>query len=401
MKKNISMLTKATMTIVVSAACISSSLIIPCYPYIISTFRLLPADISFLVSVFLFGYLLGQIVYSPVIQKLGYKKTLISGFLILILSNIFQLISIKLHLFQLFIVARFFCALGSASGLVCIFSYAADIAVESIALKRLVSMLFVSLTLAAYFSITVSGLIISFVGNYAIFILLQILSVIQIILIYIFIGDKKTSKKKTSKVYLKAYLLHFCNMKLVLASLIASFSTIVTYLFNATGAILAIKAFHLSPKELGLFCLFNLMGVLVGSNFYSIFLKNKKSLRILGLALCICLLSILILTFNQAHIFSHDSPFSFFITLGILNIGTGIIYPCASFVALYSSKCSPSASSVLSFFKIFCPALAIYIISKLDLNIINGFIYPICGAYIATIIFYVLLIFKQRNEKQL
>ncbi len=114
---------KTTILIVVSAACFASSIVSPCLPLIVKYFNVESAQTSLLVSFFLFGYLFGQIFHSILSQKIGYKNTLIFGFLIYIFSTIAQVVFIKHHWLDLLLYSRFFVLLAPHPGLfVCLLS---------------------------------------------------------------------------------------------------------------------------------------------------------------------------------------------------------------------------------------------------------------------------------------
>ena len=155
---------KITILIVISAACFSSSIISPCLPYISEYFNVETEQTSLLVSIFLFGYLGGQILYSFLSQIFGYKLSLLIGFFIYIISCFFQILSINHYYLNLLYYSRFFCALGASSGLVCSFAMINDSSENREETQKLISLAFISLTLFAYLSITFGGLITQYFG---------------------------------------------------------------------------------------------------------------------------------------------------------------------------------------------------------------------------------------------
>ena len=70
-----------------------------------------------IVSVFMAGYFIGQLVYGPFSNRFGRLNTLRGGLLIYIIGSIVCLIAGYLNLYGIIILGRFLSALGASAGL--------------------------------------------------------------------------------------------------------------------------------------------------------------------------------------------------------------------------------------------------------------------------------------------
>lgn len=386
---------KATILIVVSAACFSSSIVSPCLPLLVKHFNIETNQTSLVVSIFLFGYLLGQIVFSIISQTFGYKKALITGFLLYTLSTLAQIISIESNYFNIFLYSRFCGAMGSASGLICAFAIINDFSKVKKEIQKLIASAFISLTLFSYLSITLGGFITQYFGWIKIFYFILFASIINLLLVYSFIPN--TSKPGHSSVIdLKAiitkYIGSFLCYRLILSSLLVSFTTTTTYLYHAVGSAIATKLFLISPKTFGMYSILNLVGLISGGLAGSVLIKRYKILDIIFIGLTTSSIAIVFFVLLHDVVFNNKSNgLMFFSLIAFLNFGLGLIYPTASYLALNSINSSSTASSIMNFIKIGCPALMIYIISKLNFGLIDSFIKPILFLFFLTTISFLII----------
>lgn len=389
---------KATILVVVSAACFASSIVSPCLPLIAKYFNVESAQTSLFVSFFLFGYLFGQVFYSILSQKIGYKNTLIFGFLIYIFSAIAQVVFIKHYWFDLLLCSRFFCAFGASSGLICVFAIINDYSAVKEETQKLISLAFISLTLFSYLSVTLGGFVTHYFGWIFVFYFLIVASILNLLMIFLYmpsVQKRKHQYEMSLKLIFMEYLKSFLNYRLLCSSLMVAFTTTSTYLYNAIGSTIAIKIFILSPKCFGMYSILNLIGLISGGWISARMIKNYELLNVLVVGVIISSVPIGMFVLLKDVIFNSDSKgLLFFMLIAILNFGLGLIYPIASYFALNSIKCSSTASSIMNFIKIACPALAIYCVSRLHLGLIDSFETPLLIMFLITIICYLIIKFS-------
>ena len=248
---------KITLLIIVSAACLASSIIVPIIPSISIYYAMEPNQPSMLVSVYLCGYLLGQIIHSFLSKLKSPKLALQIGFVIFIVGSIAQIYSFDDKSIGLLFLGRFISSLGASSGLVCVFAIINDkFSVDES--KKLISLAFISLASFSYISIMISGVIANYFGWKIIFYIILMISILYLYLVSSNIPSFKLSSgnNKKNRFNTISYYLHSLkNMKLILSSMIVAFTTTTTYLYNSTSAIISTNYFHFSPNYFGMYSL--------------------------------------------------------------------------------------------------------------------------------------------------
>lgn len=102
----------------ISIASASAVIINPALPNIATELGLSSGTVEWLVSIFLLGYVLGQIIYGPIAKKYGDVITLRAG---MIINVIGILVCILASSMTMLLVGRFITAIGASAGLVCTF----------------------------------------------------------------------------------------------------------------------------------------------------------------------------------------------------------------------------------------------------------------------------------------
>ncbi len=235
--------------------------------------------------------------------------------------------------------------------------------------QKLISLAFISLTLFSYLSVTLGGFVTQYFGWIFVFYFLILASILNLLIIFLYLPNVQKNRyqyKVSLKLIFMKYLQSFLNHRLLCSSLMVAFTTTSTYLYNAIGSTIAIKIFTLSPKCFGMYSILNLIGLISGGWISARMIKSYELLNVLVFGVIVSSAPIGMFVLLKDVIFNSDSKgVLFFILIAILNFGLGLIYPVASYLALNSIKCSSTASSIMNFTKIACPALALYCVSRL------------------------------------
>lgn len=102
----------------ISIASASAVIINPALPNIATELGLSSGTVEWLVSIFLLGYVLGQIIYGPIAKKYGDVITLRAGMTINVIGI---LVCILASSMTMLLIGRFITAIGASAGLVCTF----------------------------------------------------------------------------------------------------------------------------------------------------------------------------------------------------------------------------------------------------------------------------------------
>lgn len=398
---NSCLLYEITLLLIVSGAAFASSIVVPCLPVLVKYFHINSHNTYFLVSTFLFGYLSGQVYHSFSSQTKGYRFTLLNGYTIYAISCLLQIISIKYKLIYLFFLSRFFCALGASSGLICAFAMINTHSQNEEKSKNLISKSFISLTLCSYLSITIGGFITECWEWKYIFYIIFSISIVKLGLIYFYIpcsidpiNHPMTNFTSASKKLIKS----LSNFKFLSSSLVVAFTTTSTYLYNTLGASISINIFKISPKIFGLLSIVNLVFLLLGGCVSTKIMKKSSVIYTIFIGVLLTFFPLLLLYIFHSKIFSIESHgVLFFSFISIINLGLGVIYPSASFLALNSENCSSTASSIMNFLKIGIPAVVISILGHSHIDLVNSYQYPM---FVASIIAMTCVIYLNFRLKQ-
>ena len=170
--------------------------------------------------------------------------------------------------------------------------------------------------------------------------------------------------------------------------MIVAFTTTTTYLYNSTAAMISTNYFHFSANYFGMCSLLNFVGLILGGYLSSILIKKYCPINVICFGMSIVGIPLILFVFFTDSIIKNENyMLLFFVLTALLNVGLGIIYPSGSYLALNSLECSTTASSIMNFIKIGCPAVVIAITSFTKLSIINSFEIPLYISFIVTMVF--------------
>ena len=105
----------------ISIAAFSAALITPALAEIKNHYALLQGQVEWMVSSFLVGYVIGQLIYGPLANRLGRVTALRIGLVINLMGIGLCFLALYFDSYSLLIGGRLVTALGAASGLACTF----------------------------------------------------------------------------------------------------------------------------------------------------------------------------------------------------------------------------------------------------------------------------------------
>ena len=105
----------------ITIASISAAIITPALPQIEHSYNLGHGALEWIISIFLLGYMIGQLIYGPIANQFGPLWALRWGLLVNLIGILVCLGSACSLNYSLLLVGRFITALGAASGLTCTF----------------------------------------------------------------------------------------------------------------------------------------------------------------------------------------------------------------------------------------------------------------------------------------
>ncbi|EOB2211332.1 multidrug effflux MFS transporter [Campylobacter upsaliensis] len=247
---------------------------------------------------FFIAFALGQLIYGPLSDVFGRKIPALVGIFLFMLSSLFCVIIDNIYVF---IILRFFEALGGCAGVVIARAIVNDL-FELKEAASIFALMMVFSALAPMLSPSFGGFLIEYFSWHSIFATLFGLGILLFLLIFFALKEsaphlkrQKFSHKETLKSYRfvlkdKPFILYVSCASLVLAAMFA---------YITGSSFVFINFFGLSERDFGLLFGINALGFVIFANINAKMVQKIPSEKILFYALIIMLISTLILFVNS------------------------------------------------------------------------------------------------------
>lgn len=333
----------------ISIASASAAIITPALPAIKQYFQLSNHRTDMVITIFLLGYMIGQLFYGPIAKRYGRLRALIFGLWVNLFGIGLCLLGAYTQCYKCLLLGRLVTAIGSAAGLCCTFMLINVLMSEREA-KQAFSLSVLSFTLGIGLSVLLGGVLTEYLSWPYCFWLLMIHGGVVLISAYFF----KDAPYEAQAINLRNIWLNYRqalqNRNLVIYALILGACPMTSYTYSAAAPFIAIQTLHLTPSTYGFWNSLNMVGMLAGS-FASVWAMQRYLMvsivkcALLGLALCTASL------WWMAYVHS-DSAWWFFSSMSMTYFVGALIFPCASYLASHAIKDGSSASSMMSFISI-------------------------------------------------
>ena len=379
----------------ISIASASAAIITPALPLIQNLFGIKYGEVEWVMSVFLIGYVLGQVIYGPLANILGRLKALRIGLIINILGIIICLVSTMSLNFYWLLFGRLITALGASSGLACTFMLLNESVSEDRA-KHALSFASVSFTVGIGGAVLIGGLITHYLNWVDCFWFLLLHGIIMLILTSCF-SETLISKNKLSILDLsKSYTSALSNKRLFIFSLSVGLVSVFSYCYSASAPFIAQDLFKLSSMSYGYWNILNMIGMLAGSIFAAMAIKKYSSINILILAIGSFILSCVVLAILTAT--KTLNVVSFFMMSTTIYFISSFIFPTASHIASNAVDCKANASGAMNFINMGAAVLSVIILGYLPFSPLWGVI-VILSLFSILCISLILIIHHQENGR--
>lgn len=216
----------------ISIASVSSAIITPALPQIQAQFGLTLGAVEWVVSAFLMGYVLGQLIYGPLANAYGRLKSLRLGLSINLFGLMVCLIATSFQLYPLLVLGRFITGLGAASGLACTFMLINEWLPEP---QRKTAMAYsiLSFALGIGLAVMIGGVITQYWQWEGCFVVLMTQGVLMLIGTRVFSETLSQPKPIQMKRLLEDYQQALSSKTLVVFSMLVGTCSMMGYCFSA------------------------------------------------------------------------------------------------------------------------------------------------------------------------
>ena len=378
----------------ISIASVSAAIITPALPRIETDFNLSFGAVEWIVSSFLIGYVIGQLVYGPIANRFGRLQALRIGLVINLVGLVICLSAAWYHCYLSLVIGRFITGLGAASGLACTFMLINEWLPET-QRKTALAYTILSFALGAGLSIMLGGVITQYWHWQGCFLVLIAHGILMLWGLRVFDETLTTPKSIQPSSLYHDYAKALCSSKLVVFSMLLGTCTMITYCFSAAGPQIAHNYFKISVAEYGYWNALNIVGmvsgglsarkILVRFSFYPLI-----TIGFIGCSLAI--LSLMSIWFIQSH-----SVLWFFLTTSFLYLFGSYLFAGGSYVASNAIEDKASASSMMSFINMGLATLCVVVMGYLSHNSFIAFISILTGQFI--LMLFLLLLQVMMNPK--
>lgn len=356
-----------TLIVLISYGSIGAALFTPAIPAVMDRFGIDASKAQLTIMIYLVGYSLGQLIYSPLAKAFGRKPALYTGIGISLIGMLLSALAGPIDSFFLLVMARLISALGASVGLSLTFLMISDYFYEKHA-RKVTAYTMLAFAVIPGVAIALGGFFVAYLGWESCFYFLMLYALFTLFLVYRLpetggIKEKDATKAKT---IFTAYRRDFKNNILVLYSVMISFTTAIIYIFAATAPVIVIKMMGVSPDTYGLMNLIPAAGYFIG-NFAAARLSNHLKIKTV-LKTGIVLMGIGVVVLAALLYFGFWSPLTLFFPMLIVYFGIPLFYSNAAVLATFRVPDKPNASSIMSFLNIGGAVLGLIVIELLHGN---------------------------------
>lgn len=355
----------------ISIASVSAAIITPALPEIQAQYGLKSESVEWIVSAFLIGYVVGQLIYGPLANRFGRLKALRIGLMINVLGVAVCFSALTLNAYWLLIVGRLITALGAASGLACTFMLINEWLPE-VQRKAAMAYSVLSFAFGVGFAVMIGGLITQYWQWQGCFYFLLAQGLIMLWGTRFFSETLVTPKPIHIMTIIHDYYAAMTSVKLIIFSLVVGCCAAISYCFSAAGPQIAHDLLKISAAQYGYWNGLNIVGMLLGG-VYAKRISGRMSenkvitLGFLGYAVGIASLVAIWCTGSQSALW-------FFLTTALLYLFSCFLFAGGSFIASNAIRDKANGAAAMSFVNMCFATLSVIILGYLLHNPLLGFI---------------------------
>ncbi|KTD18939.1 MFS transporter [Legionella jordanis] len=371
----------------ISIASFSATIITPALPLMQVQYKLSNAQVEWLISIFLLGYVFGQLIYAPLANRWGRLLALRLGLVINLVGVLLALLGIFENSFITILWGRFITALGAAGGLACTYMLINEWLPEK---QRTVAIAYsiLAFTIGIGAAVTIGGLVSDNWSWKCCFVLLLIHGVIMLAGTKLFSETLVEPQGIHVSVILNNYRKALASRQLIVFSLLLGFCSAMGYCFSASGPQIAHHILGISASTYGYWNLLNMIAMFMGGLWSRRLLQQFSVMPIIGLGLfgsAAGIVSLLLMLSNHS-----SSPLWFFASTMNFYLFGGLLFAGGSMVASTAIADKASASSMMSFLNMLSATIAVISLGYMSVNPLLAFIETLATMWVLVTVLLIL-----------
>ncbi|MCF6807989.1 MFS transporter [Thiotrichales bacterium 19S9-12] len=355
----------------ISIASASAAIITPALPNIQVEFSATHGLVEWTISIFLLGYMLGQLFYGPLANILGRLTTLRLGLIINLVGIIICILSVEINQFSWLLVGRFVTAVGASSGLACTFMILNE-ALSPQQSKSALSFAAISFTAGIGLAVLAGGLVTFYLNWHYCFFILFIHGVLVYLSTYLFSETLKFRSRQSISKIAKSYCLALIDTKLLIFSLAVGSVSVFSYCFSAAAPFIAQNYLKITAFEYSYWNMLNMLGMIIGSILASRVINKYTEISMLIAGLILLIFSFIIMSFLL--LIDMLNSLTFFSMTALAYACGSLIFPAASHIASNAITCRANASGAMNFINMGSAVFIVSIMGYLPVSPVYGFI---------------------------
>ena len=348
----------------ISLASLGAVLFTPGIPEIVKYFHISEGSAQSALTLFLVGYAIGQLFYSPFANRFGRKPTLYGGLLIAIIGSLGSALAGPLDSFPLLLISRLITAIGASVGLVLTLTIINDFYHEHQA-RQVVPIVSTAFSIVPFIGIAIGGVLVHNFGWTSSFYFL-FLYYIAALFFASRLPETGTNLEKSAtrpSVILAKYLDAIKDKRLVTFSILFGITTAMIYIFAASAPLIAIDLLKISPQDYGFVNLLVALFYLLGSLCAAFFTKKFSAIKMIKVGLII--FGSGFLGFFVLFMLNIINPYSFFIPFMIAYFGFPIAFSNVIVLASNHYKDQATGAAMMNFINMTGAVIGVFIIQNL------------------------------------
>lgn len=334
-------------------------MLVPSLPRLAAVFAAPPATVQFVLTLFLAGIAVGQLLYGPLSDRYGRRPVLITGLALFFAGTTVCGLAWSL---PALIVGRVLEAFGGCAGMVLGRAIVRDV-YDRERSTRAIATIMMAMSLAPSISPAIGAYLTEWIGWRANFALLGAVGATVLVLVAVKLEETRPSPASVNLVGMAGSFVLLCRSPVFLAFAFATaFTSTSWFTFLASAPYLLSETLHEPPSTYGLMILLPMAAYILGNAGVTRLSVVLGSTRLFVLGLGLSLFSGMMLA---VWCFVGLSPWALFVPMALSSIGNGLSQPpgIAAGLSVYP-RIAGAASGLLGFLQMMVAALGALLVGQ-------------------------------------